>query len=174
MDTYHHTDRSAVTPEMVAQAIDERKRIPDDNFKEVLKWIPIPTSDFVLTRTYSGGKREFMLGRRAEPPFQDTWFVPGGRLNFGETVEEACLRHLKRELGITGIVPRFVGHLSVMNPESSTRPLWHSIWHLHEVVVPHDMPMNPNGENKELRWFTEIDQSFPDPVKAALAMLGFV
>ncbi len=170
----YYTDTNAVSHDLVESLMPDRKRIPDEVFKEVLKWLPIMTSDFIVTRlNSSSGKREFLLGYRAEAPFKDAWFVTGGRLNWGETTMEACKRHLKRELGLEGVTPRFVGQVSVMNPESATRPLWHSIWNLHEVFVAPDAVIKPNAENAKVGWFTKIEPSWPDPVREALQMIGF-
>ena len=43
---------------------------------------------------------EVMLIRRANPPYQGCWSIPGGKVEFGETLHEAALRELKEETGI--------------------------------------------------------------------------
>ena len=43
---------------------------------------------------------EVLLIRRANPPYQGCWSIPGGKLEFGETLHEAALRELKEETGI--------------------------------------------------------------------------
>lgn len=169
----YHTDQNEVPPGLVESLMLERKLIPDEIFYEVLKWLPIMTADFVITRQYTGRAKEFLLGYRAEEPFKNTWFQPGGRLNWGESTLDACKRHLKRELGIDDVEPIFRGQVSVMNPASQTRPLWHSIWNLHEVPVGTDRVIRPNAENEKVEWFTRIDPSWPDPVRVALGLLGF-
>lgn len=168
-----YTDPTVVDEQEVIAAAAERAHIPAEIFKEVLKWLPIATSDFVLTRKLADGRKQFLLGYRAEAPFQNTWFVPGGRINWGESPDAACKRHIKRELGIGDVSPRFVGHVNVINPASETRPLWHSVWHLYEVPVSVDIEIKQNNENAKVHWFTGIDRNWPDPVREALFMLGF-
>lgn len=43
---------------------------------------------------------EVLLIRRANPPYQGCWSIPGGKVEFGETLHEAALRELKEETGI--------------------------------------------------------------------------
>ena len=168
-----YTDRTLVTEDQIQKLMDERKRIPDVPFNVAHEWVTISTSDFVLTRENAAGEEEFMLVFRAEEPFGNTWFVPGGRWNCGEHPLDACLRHLKRELGVTDVKPEFVDFLSVWNPWSEARGIWHSVWHLYRVPVGLDQVITKNTEASKTEWFTHVDESWPDPVREALHMLGF-
>jgi 8-oxo-dGTP diphosphatase len=50
-----------------------------------------------------------LLIRRKHPPFQGQYAIPGGFVEIGETVEEACRRELKEETGLTVGALRLVG-----------------------------------------------------------------
>jgi 8-oxo-dGTP diphosphatase len=50
-----------------------------------------------------------LLIRRARPPFQDRYALPGGFVDVGETVQAAALRELKEETGIDGAIVRLIG-----------------------------------------------------------------
>ena len=39
----------------------------------------------------------FLLARRAQPPAQDLWAFPGGRVHWGETIRQAAIRELAEE-----------------------------------------------------------------------------
>ena len=41
-----------------------------------------------------------LLERRGQPPAQDSWTLPGGLIEVGETVEEALAREVREECGI--------------------------------------------------------------------------
>ena len=57
---------------------------------------PVPAAAAVLVR----GKR-VLLARRAGPPYEGTWDLPGGFLESGETPEVALRRELREELGVS-------------------------------------------------------------------------
>jgi 8-oxo-dGTP diphosphatase len=42
---------------------------------------------------------EVLLVRRAKPPLEDRWSLPGGRIEWGERARDAALRELKEETG---------------------------------------------------------------------------
>ena len=45
-------------------------------------------------------EEKMVLIRRKNPPFEGMWALPGGFVDFGETVEAACVREVKEECSI--------------------------------------------------------------------------
>ncbi|MDR3222880.1 MAG: NUDIX hydrolase [Methanobrevibacter sp.] len=45
-------------------------------------------------------KNEFILIKRKNNPYKDHWALPGGYLNYGETVENGAVREAKEETNI--------------------------------------------------------------------------
>ena len=57
---------------------------------------PALTTDCVVFDT----KGRILLIRRKNPPFEGQYALPGGFVDMGETVKEACRRELKEETGV--------------------------------------------------------------------------
>lgn len=49
-----------------------------------------------------------LLVKRGREPLKGRWSIPGGKLDFGETVREAALRELAEETGVTARITRLI------------------------------------------------------------------
>ncbi len=52
-----------------------------------------------------------LLIRRGTPPAQGSWSVPGGRVEAGESTEQACVREVAEETGLDVRVLRLAGRV---------------------------------------------------------------
>lgn len=75
---------------------------------------PVPTVGVVCLKG-----DEVLLIRRGQPPRLNQWSLPGGRLEWGETLEVAALRELKEE---TGVDAQLLGLLDVVDGVFPARP----------------------------------------------------
>lgn len=69
--------------------------LPIEFYREVVNVLPILCVDAVIV-----DKGEFLLIRRKLKPKKGKWWVPGGRVLKGETMEMALKRKVKEEIGI--------------------------------------------------------------------------
>lgn len=75
---------------------------------------PVPTVGVVCLRD-----QEVLLIKRGTPPRLGQWSVPGGRLEWGETLQVAALRELKEE---TGVDAQLLGLIDVIDGVFPARP----------------------------------------------------
>ena len=105
---------------------------------------PALTVDAVWIRS---GK--VLLVRRGKPPFRGFWAFPGGFVELHETVEEALVRELREETGLSGHPVKIVGvysgrtgtHGSLRRPwRSWSGAGWESPW---ATTTPPQLPGSP-------------------------------
>ncbi|MDJ0806351.1 MAG: NUDIX domain-containing protein [Gammaproteobacteria bacterium] len=63
---------------------------------------PAVTTDVILF-TIKDAQLQILLIRRAQPPMQGSWALPGGFLNIDESLEDCANRELQEETGISGV-----------------------------------------------------------------------
>jgi 8-oxo-dGTP diphosphatase len=61
---------------------------------------PSITVDTVIFDESSDENKKFILIKRKNNPFKDQWAIPGGFVEYGETIESAAIREAKEETGI--------------------------------------------------------------------------
>ena len=70
--------------------------LSQEDFATVVRSTPLISIDLVVENE----RGEFLLGQRTNRPAQGYWFVPGGRVQKDETLENAFARLTQAELGL--------------------------------------------------------------------------
>jgi len=65
---------------------------------------PLPVAVAVAVKD-----KRFLLIKRGLPPRKGMWASPSGFIEVGETSEEACLRELREEAGVSGEIVKLIG-----------------------------------------------------------------
>ena len=91
-----------------------------------------------------------LLGRRAHPPFEGLWDIPGGFLNEGEDPLDGLRRELKEETGLDVEPQRFLGIWMDRYGGDSTAEATLNLYWAVRVVGGEAAPAD---DVSELRWF---------------------
>ena len=112
-----------------------------------------------------------LLVRRAKPPEKDAWSIPGGKVEPGETLEDAVAREIAEEVGLRVEVERLLNLTQYFVPELGQH--WLAPSFLCRVPGRRDV-VPAVAEVREARWFAFDD--LPTPLtrttRAALAAYG--
>lgn len=81
------------------------------------------------------GGDQVLLIERARPPFAGYLSLPGGGVELGETVEDALIREVREETGLTVRITRFLGYANAIDRDTENRVQWHYVIFYFEVEV---------------------------------------
>ena len=100
-----------------------------------------------------------LLARRAHPPFQGFWDIPGGFLNEGEDPLDGLRRELREETGLEVEPERFLGiWMDRYGGDSTAEATLNLYWTVR--VVSGDAA--PADDVSELRWFNPDELPAPN------------
>ena len=74
---------------------------------------------------------QIILIKRKNPPFQGSYALPGGFVDYGETVENAVIREFKEETGLNAEIKYFIGIYS----EPDRDPRGHTVSAVFELMI---------------------------------------
>ena len=104
---------------------------------------PLPVAVAITVK----GKK-FLLIKRGLAPKKGTWGNPSGFIEVGETPEEASLRELKEETGISGQVVRLVGAFRIEDKE-----VYGDMLVVTYLIRAGDEEITPGDEVEDARFF---------------------
>ncbi|MGC9312752.1 MAG: NUDIX hydrolase [Sediminispirochaetaceae bacterium] len=91
-----------------------------------------------------------LLEKRNHDPFNGLWCIPGGHIDYGESVEKALIREVREETGLQVINYSFFNYYTEYYDELN----WHAVALIFVVYTTGSLKMQPE-EVQELRWFTK-------------------
>jgi len=93
-------------------------------------------------------KGKIVLIKRKNEPFKDCYALPGGIVEYGESVETAVLREVKEETGIEGKIYKLVGVYS--KPDRDPRGHFVSVCF---IVLPKKGEFRAGSDAKDIALF---------------------
>lgn len=107
-----------------------------------------------------------LMIRRGRGVAQGQWSVPGGRVEFGETLQEAVVREVAEETGLEVVCGAYVGHVERIGVDH------------HYVILDYladpvaDQPLVAGDDAAEAAWIALGDLSDLDLVDGMLEFLA--
>jgi ADP-ribose pyrophosphatase len=92
-----------------------------------------------------------LLVKRAKPPAQGLWAIPGGSVELGETLQQAAEREILEETGITILAKEPVYTFDVIEKDEKNRILFHYV--IVDLIADYisGQPL-PGDDADEVRW----------------------
>ena len=99
-----------------------------------------------------------LLVRRARPPLQGQWSIPGGGLEVGETITAGIQREVREETGLEVLVLQHIGIFERILHDDSGRTQYHYVLidHLCEVAGG---ALRAGGDASEVAWASAAELS---------------
>lgn len=124
--------------------------LSDEEYDFIYSRVPRICVDLLIKNT----KGEILLTKRDIEPYKDHWHLPGGRIKFRETIEDAIHRIAKGELEyILNAKKTFIGSCEFLEEVQNGNPR-------HSISLVHMIEFNGNGAFKDGSFFSEL----PDPI----------
>lgn len=136
----------------------ERKYCPKCDFVDYRNPLPVALAIAVKDK-------DFLLIKRGLPPRKGMWASPSGFIEIGETAEEACLRELKEETGVSGEIVKLVG---VVRRED--KEVYGDMLIVEYLVKVANEELNPGSDVENVRFFSvgELPHYYLDLFKEAI------
>ena len=131
-----------------ASVSQQRARLPKREWLEVVQRAPLVSIDLIVTNTHG----EVLLGWRSNQPAQHHWFVPGGVVRKGETLQQAFERTVLDELGVATRLNRLGVFDTVYEHHYAENFANEAGFGTHYVVLAHRVnvqALNAHGETPE-------------------------
>lgn len=122
----------------------KRGWIDRELFKQTRASMPLASIDILAVH-----KGRLLLMKRVNEPGKGVWFVPGGRIRYGETLKEAVLRELEEETGLTPVGLEAKGSMCHFWSDA------HYVTSFFRVDVAGDV-VRMDDEHDEYMWVSEL------------------
>jgi ADP-ribose pyrophosphatase len=97
-----------------------------------------------------------LLVKRSKPPGEGLWAIPGGRVELGETLQQAAEREIMEEAGLIIQAKDPVYTFEVIEADDVGRPRFHYV--IVDLIAEYVKgKINPSDDASEARWVTPQD-----------------
>jgi len=132
--------------------------IPEEEYARIMGVLPILCVDVVVQNS----KCEYLLIRRANEPLKDLWWIIGGRVLKGETLDQAAARKVREEVGLTVSSVQPIGYYEDVcetNPFGLSSPQ-HSVSVVFSATVDQHQKVKLDNQSTDWKYSTELPEDF--------------
>ena len=141
-------------------------RLPAADWLQVVRHAPLVSIDLILLDP----EGRVLLGLRENEPARGSWFVPGGAVRKGETLDAAFARIAMAELGLPlqraqSVLQGAYEHFYDTNFAGASGVGTHYVVLAHRLSLQGDL-RPADAQHRELRWFSSAELRARDDVHA--------
>ena len=127
--------------------------IPGEEYRRIVDLMPILCVDLLLQNS----RGEYLLAKRSNEPLKDQWWLPGGRVYKGESLEEAAIRKMREELSLEPSLLTMVGYCEYFCKESpfGLATGHHAVAFVFTGLIP-EGHISLDGQNSEWAFFQAL------------------
>lgn len=147
------------------EAIKRVSYIDKEIYRKAVENLPICCVDIFL---YDPVNKSYLLVQRKDPPAKDAWWVPGGRLEKGESFFDCAERKCLKEVGLKVTPRKILGSGATLFPDSMWNTQTHTV-NVFVLAVLNEGQSKPKLDSTSEKWRWEKIQSIPeDPYVGAI------
>jgi colanic acid biosynthesis protein WcaH len=132
--------------------------VPIEDYKKIVAVLPILCVDIII----KNGQGEYLLIKRANEPLKDQWWVIGGRVLKGESLEDAAKRKVQEEVGLEINNLKSIGYYEdafETNPFGLTTPL-HAISIVFSTIIADKQRVTLDSQSSDWKYSNELPAKF--------------
>ena len=132
--------------------------IPTEQYHRIIEVLPILCVDVIVTNT----RGEYLLIRRANEPLKGEWWVIGGRVLKGETLEQAAVRKVLEETSLNVQAVHPVGYYEALSQENpfGLDPRLHAVSVVFSTVVDDRQQIRLDDQSMDWKYARDLPADF--------------
>ena len=113
---------------------------------------------------------KILLMKRAFEPGKGRWSIPGGLVEVGETLSDACAREMEEETGIKIQILELINAYDMIVPDEAGKTKYHYVL-IDFLARPVGGTERPSDEVLEMKWVTYDEAKQMDMTNSAIKAL---
>jgi colanic acid biosynthesis protein WcaH len=132
--------------------------IPAEQYQQIIEVLPILCVDVVIKNS----RGEYLLIKRDNEPRKGEWWVIGGRLLKGETLEQAVVRKIREEIGLNVEAVQPIGYYEAVSQENpfGQAPRLHAVSVVFSTVVDSNQQIKLDDQSTDWKYSKELPADF--------------